>query len=295
MNIFKRPYLEEYIVTGEPPRQKYTIHIVLFLITVLTTLMAGAIYEGVNPITHIYRGIPFSFTLLLILGIHEMGHYLTARRFGMLVTLPYFIPAPTILGTIGAIIRMKSPMWNRKVLVYVGAAGPIVGFLIALPVTIYGFVTSPIREMVPGQGGILLGDSILLKIISAGVIGELPEGHDVFLNSVAWAGWIGLFVTSFNLFPFGQLDGGHIVYALFGERVHWLLSRYVFIGLLLLGILWIGWWFIAIFLFFLGFRHPRPVDDLTPLEYRERLIGWFALAMFILCFIPVPFSSLIPQ
>jgi membrane-associated protease RseP (regulator of RpoE activity) len=275
------------------PRSKITIHIVLFLLTLAATIFAGALQEGVNPLEtpqQIYKGLPFSFALMVILLAHELGHYWVARRHGMNVTLPYFIPAPSFIGTFGAFIKMRSPARDRKVLLDVGAAGPLVGVAFAIPFLILGLKLSEV-SVVQGQVGMRLGSSILLHITSWVIFGSLPEGTDIIIHPIGFAGWIGLLVTSLNLLPVGQLDGGQIAYALLGEK-HNILSKIVFIGLLALGVFgWPGWLLWSLLLFLMGFRHPPPLEAWVPLDRRRTVIGWLTIVVFGLTFIPVPFSG----
>ena len=277
-----------------PPRKPKVIwNIVLFILTLMTTVLAGALQEGVNPLkdpSQIPRGFPFALALMGILLAHELGHYLVAKRHGMDVTLPYFIPAHPFIGTFGAFIKMRSPARDRRMLMDIGAAGPLVGVLISIPLVAFGLSLSEVKQ-IEGQAGINLGDSLLLWAIGKLVVGNLPPGHDVVIHPVGFAGWIGLLVTSLNLLPVGQLDGGHVVYALLGER-QIKISKFVFAGLLALGILgWEGWLFWGLLLWIMGFRHPPPVEWWVPLDRRRKIIGWVTMGVFILTFIPVPFSG----
>ncbi|MFQ5532417.1 MAG: site-2 protease family protein [Candidatus Methylomirabilales bacterium] len=269
--------------------------ILLFGATVLTTLLAGALQRGVNPFsnpTALIAGLPFSCSLLSILGVHELGHYFTARRYGVQVTLPYFIPAPppVILGTFGAFIKMKSPVLDRRSLFDIGIAGPIAGLLLAIPVLMLGLGLS---EIVPtgDQAGISLGSSLLFTLVQEMTLGPIPEGMDILLHPVAFAAWIGFFVTALNLLPLGQLDGGHIAYALLGrhsERLAFLTA----IGLAILGIaFWTGWLFWAFLAFMLGFKHPPPMNDVTPLDPRRRLLALGALLLLLSLLTPSPFVT----
>jgi membrane-associated protease RseP (regulator of RpoE activity) len=287
---------EDPLFAPSPPKPRIAVNIILFLLTVFTTLLAGALHEGVdllkNP-EHILKGIPFSFSLIGILLAHELGHYLTARKHGLNVTLPYFIPAPPlpfIIGTFGAFIKMRSAVRDRRMLLDVGASGPLVGVVVSIPFLIFGFQLSEVK-MVQGQMGLTLGSSLLLSLISWLVVGPLPKGFDIVLHPVGFAGWIGLLVTSLNLIPIGQLDGGHVAYALLGKRQN-KISKYVFLGLLALGIFgWPGWLLWGLLLFILGFRHPPPMEWWAPLDRKRKFIGWLTVAVFILTFIPVPFSG----
>ncbi|GAB4368495.1 MAG: site-2 protease family protein [Deltaproteobacteria bacterium] len=273
------------------------LQIVLFLATFFTTLVAGAFLAGGNPIARphdLALGLMFAVPLLSILGVHEMGHYTAARRNRVEVTPPYFIPAPPVglsIGTFGAFIKIRSPLPHRDALLEIGAAGPIAGALVAIPVLFLGMAMSEVREVLPAAGGfqVRLGEPLLLKAATYLLFGAIPEGQDVVLHPVAFAGWIGLFVTALNLIPSGQLDGGHIAYALFGGRYE-RVARLVPVALLPLGLLWPGWLLWAGLLLVLGTRHPRPVFDEIPLSPGHRKIGAVAALLFLLCFTPAPFT-----
>ena len=274
-------------------RKKFPfLHLLLLLITFISTMLAGAIQEGINPIAQphlIYKGLPFSLTLMLILGTHEIGHYLASKKNGVSATLPYFIPAPSLLGTFGAFIKMKSPIPDRKALLKIGVSGPIAGFIIALPATIIGLWLSEVREPSQMKGGISLGSSLLLSFLTKTILGVTDDSADILLHPVAFAGWIGLFVTALNLLPMGQLDGGHIVYSLF-KGGHYYLSRIIFISLFPLGFFWEGWFFWVAAVFVFGLRHPQLIDETTPLDMGDKVLGIIALIIFIITFIPVPFK-----
>jgi membrane-associated protease RseP (regulator of RpoE activity) len=284
---------EEPPYQSPPGKPKVFWNLVLFCLTLITTVLAGSLQEGVNPLTHpgqIIRGIPFALALMGILLAHELGHYLVARKNGVNVTLPYFIPAPSFIGTFGAFIQMRSPARDRRMLMDIGAAGPLVGVVVSVPLVVLGLSLSEVKQ-IEGHVGINLGDSLLLWMISKLVVGNLPPGHDVVIHPVGFAGWIGLLVTSLNLLPIGQLDGGHVVYALVGEKQK-KISKIVFAGLLALGIFgWEGWLFWAVLLWIMGFRHPTPLEWWVPLDRKRKVLGWITLAVFALTFIPVPFSG----
>ena len=221
---------------SSPPR--ISINIVLFLATAFTTTVAGALHQGADPFASLgglLQGLPFSASLLGILLAHEMGHYLTSRRYRVSATLPYFIPVPTFIGTMGAIIRMRASVRDRRILFDIGVAGPLAGMVVAVPVTVVGLLHSEVVDIASMHGGITLGDSLLFVWISQWLLGPLPDTHTVLLHPVAFAGWLGFFVTSLNLIPMGQLDGGHVAYGVLGPR-HRLLSRVVFLGLLSWGV-----------------------------------------------------------
>lgn len=289
---FQREPLPEY----KPPELRLRLHVVLFLATVATTIAAGALQQGVNPLINpggLVKGIPFSFTLLLILGTHEMGHYIMSRRHHLNVTLPYFIPAPPfpfIVGTFGAFIRIRSPIQDKRALLDVGCAGPLTGVVVAIPVILVGLKLSTVK-IIPGGGeGLALGEPLLFQILSWVVLGPLGPDQNVILHPVAFAGWIGLLVTALNLIPVGQLDGGHVAYALFPSQ-HRLISYTCLFLLLASGLLfWGGWLFWALLLYLLGLKHPPPAYDWVPLDRRRKILGVVTFLVFILTFTPAPFK-----
>lgn len=275
------------------PKIKILTPLILFLVTFIAVVFAGAFQYGVNPFTNlseVYKGLPFAVILMSILFSHEMGHFLMSKHHDVVATLPYFIPAPNILGTFGAFIRMKSPIPDRNALVDIGAAGPIAGFVVALPALIIGIKLSPLLPVV-SETGIKLGDSLLVKLISFIVKPNIPQGYEIGLNPIAFAGWIGMFVTAMNLIPIGQLDGGHIAYALLGKWYN-IIARLALIVLVIMGIWgWEVWLFWALIILILGIRHPSPIDPYQPLDTKRKLIAWFAMIILVITFIPVPFSG----
>jgi membrane-associated protease RseP (regulator of RpoE activity) len=281
----------------KPRPSRAWINGALFVITVFTTLLAGSYYEGGGLLS----GTPFAFTLLAILGTHEFGHYFVARYHRAAVTLPYFIPFPALsgmlsLGTMGAVIQLRSPIRNRKQLFDIGVAGPLAGLVIAIPMLIYGLSQSPVGPPPINSGYLQEGNSLLylgLKYLVHGRI--LPgDGLDVQMNSMTYAAWIGLFVTCLNLLPMGQLDGGHIIYALFGRRA-WQIARLTAGALFVLGFMgWMGWFLWVILPLVFGLRHPPPLNDHTPLDGRRKLLGIAMIAIFVLVFTPVPFKVILP-
>ncbi len=280
----------------EPPRPRLLLHLVLFLATLATTITAGALQQGVNPFINpadLYKGIPFSFTLLLILGTHEMGHYLVSRRHHLSVTLPYFIPAPPfpfIVGTFGAFIRIRSPIQDKRALLDVGCAGPLTGVAVSIPVILAGLKLSTVKVIPGGAEGLVLGEPLLFQILSFAIFGHLSPDHHIILHPVAFAGWIGLLVTALNLLPVGQLDGGHVSYALFPHR-HRLISLVCLFLLVASGLFfWQGWLIWALLLFLLGLRHPPPAYDWVPLDRRRKILGAITILVFALTFTPMPFK-----
>jgi len=267
------------------------VNLLLFITTVFTTLLAGALQQGINVFRHpagLIQGIPFSFTLMAILLTHEMGHYLTSRYHGVGATLPYFIPAPSIIGTFGAFIRMTSPIVNKRALLDIGASGPIAGFVIAILAVAIGLHYSMVVETTTMEG-MKLGSPLIFSLISTIMIGPVPDHYDVLLHPIAFAGWIGLFVTALNLIPIGQLDGGHVVYAVFGRR-HRTVSLIMIPVLILLGVYgWPGWFLWAVLPLIFGINHPPVMDSDSPLDRTRRIIGWISLAIFVMTFTPTPF------
>ena len=282
-----------WVTTGERAthgRGLRPIHVLLFLATLFTTTLAGSFQAGVNPLDDLrllVRGLPFSATLMGILLVHEMGHFLMSRLHGVEATPPYFIPGPPFLiGTFGAFIRMRTPT-NRKALFDVGAAGPWAGFLVAIPAVFYGLSLSEVRALDTSTGGLVLGDSLVFRWLTRLALGVSPADVIILLHPIALAGWFGLFITFLNLLPVGQLDGGHVVYALIGRRHRWVArcSLLVIIGLAFLG--WQGWVMWAVLVTVLGLDHPPTIDD-TPLDPRRRVAGWLTIALFVVTFMPVP-------
>ncbi len=284
---------------GRAAVPKRRLPLLLFLTTVFSTLIVGALLAGcpggdlVARPWLILRGAPFSFTLLIILACHEFAHYFVSRRHGIRTSLPYFIPFPNILGTMGAVIISRSPFPDRKSLFDVGVAGPLAGFFLALGAIVLGFsgvslVRTGFAPLLQ-RPGIYLGDSLLTGGLFRLRFGPLPDGWDLVLGPVGFAGWVGLFVTALNLLPLAQLDGGHISYAVFGRR-HDLISRGVMLILAVFGLLVSSpfWIFIAALVAIFGPRHGPPLDDITPLDPARRWLAVFAFLILVACFIPVP-------
>jgi membrane-associated protease RseP (regulator of RpoE activity) len=276
-------------------RTRPGINVALFLLTCLTTLVAGSgaflSFDPFEEPARVLSGAPFAFTLLAILGVHEFGHYFTARHYRASVSLPYFIPAPPpfLFGTLGAIIRMRSPAKDRNSLFDIAAAGPLAGLVIAIPAIFVGLEWSTVAR-VPSGGHIVFGDSLLMRFLIYLKFGRLGDGMDVFVHPVALAGWVGLFVTALNLFPVGQLDGGRIAYALFGRR-HRLVGIVTFLALLALGVVtgaanWMVW--AALLFFLVGFHHSPPLDDVTPLTPGRWIVGVVCLLLLVLLIPPIP-------
>jgi membrane-associated protease RseP (regulator of RpoE activity) len=267
--------------------------ILLFGLTVVSMLFASAAAQAPDLewiLRHPLSGLPFAASLLAILAAHEFGHYWMARRLGVDASLPYFIPMPfSLFGTMGAIMRARSPMRDRRQVLALGAAGPVAGLLVAVPVLIIGLLRSQVQAIPPIEGLFVEGNSLFYLALKFAVFGRvLPRnGMDVFLDPVAFAAWAGLLLTSVNLIPAGQLDGGHIAYALFGERTRWL-NRAAVIATALMGLVWSGWFIWTALLFVFGQRSAEPLDTVTTLTTAQKALAWAMLVVFLLLFTPVP-------
>ncbi len=255
---------------------------------------------GADPIANpaaLLEGIPFSSALLLILLAHEFSHYITSHRHGVRASLPMFIPGPPLAGTFGAIIRIESPIPDRRSLLEIGVSGPLAGFLVALPLAVAGLRLSHVSVQAaaaagqPGAGlGIGLGDSLLFSLLERLVVGPLPPDASLVLHPVAFAAWIGFLVTAINLLPIGQLDGGHILYALAGSRQEGI-SRGILLVLAPLGFLWWGWFLWGGLLLLLGPRHPPVLEEGSILGLRERVLGAIGGVLLVLTLAPAPFTA----
>lgn len=275
------------------------LHWLLFGLTFLTTTWAGALHQGVNLLQQpgaFTVGLPYSIGLLLILGVHELGHYFTARHHGLNVTPPFFIPIPFALGTFGAFIQMKSPTRNRRALFDVAVAGPLAGLVVAIPALLIGLQNSevlpPDAEIAGGMlgHGTSAGSSLLFALLSKIALGEqLQDGYLVQLSPLAFAGWLGLFITALNLMPIGQLDGGHMARAMFGRRVGETIGSVAMWSLFLLAIfVWPGLLFFALLIFFIAGRGTPPLNDITPISPGRRWIGYATFLILAMILIPLP-------
>lgn len=297
-------HIIQIILKPKSKRRPVWINLALFIAVIFTTTLAGAIqwvgnYSGLEDFMkilaksiepfYLWNGfVYFSVPLLAILGIHEMGHYFTSKRHNLEASLPFFIPLPPpfILGTFGAIISTHEPIPNRKTLLDVGVSGPICGFLVAIPVCLVGlFLMQQNPISVPAeQGGIV----IVFPLILQGLSNFFSIPADTVMHPTLFAGWVGLFLTSINLLPIGQLDGGHVARALFKEKQKYV-SWVVIFTIIALSFFYTGWLFFAfIILFLIGTQHQPPLNEITPLETKRILIGILALIVFILCFAPIP-------
>ncbi len=322
------------LLSASPPAPKPSrpmVNLVMFLITLVSVLVSGGLSSletelSSDPLVAVSQlvnaGWPFAVSLLAILTTHEMGHYLAGRAHGVHVSLPFFIPLPfTPLGTMGAFINMKELPKNRRVLMDIGVAGPIAGFIVSIVVVFIGLSLSTLDaiplQFAEGQGLQMEGNSLiylLLKYLNFGVLLPQPAVYgedglllywlryfltgqptpygalDVMIHPVAWAGWVGLLVTSLNLIPAGQLDGGHIFHLLFGTKWSRRILPVILLVLVGLGFFWSGWWLWAGLVFFFGRRYAEPLDQITPLDGKRKTLGILALIIFIITFIPVPLT-----
>lgn len=299
------------VLPAAPPSAvpRYWLHLLLFLLTALSTTAVGArlaqnfarnrpVFDAERDIlaflepfyqpSLLWQGLPFSATLLTILLAHEMGHYVACMRYRLDASLPYFLPAPTFIGTFGAFIRIRSIIYSRKVLFDVGVAGPIAGFVVLLPALGVGLALSRVVPGAEHRGDLVFGTPAVLWLLER-IFFPGVASADIYLHPVARAAWVGVFATALNLLPIGQLDGGHILYAFLGEK-HRLVSRAAILALIPLGFVYWPWWVWAVVLFFLGRRHPYIFDE-RRLDPRRRLLGLLALIMFLLCFMPAPIRT----
>jgi len=294
-----------YVIRKSKKKEKPVwINISLLIATIITTSLTGSIlYMGYNDIWNIphimdvfipenlFNGILlFAFPLMSILFVHEMGHYFVSKKHGIATSLPFFIPIPPAMpsfniGTFGALISSRDPMPNRKALFDVGISGPLAGFIVAIPVTIIGLILSqpaPLAE--PAAGEIMLGGSILFTYLSTYIL-NIPLGTPIDLSLIAFAGWVGLLITSINLLPAGQLDGGHIFRAFLGEKQKW--AGWIAVMIMVFT----GWFFFAIIIMFMmGMQHPPPLNDATSLDIKRKLLFFIALIILVVCYIPYPIN-----
>ncbi len=274
-----------------PVKKNWWLFYILLITTLVTTILAGGRqYEAFS----LREGLLFSISLLLILGAHEFGHYWASTKNGVQSTLPYFIPAPPIFiaGTFGAFIQIKQRIPNRMVLLEIGAAGPIAGFVIALPMLMVGLHLSSVSPAI-GTGGISYGSSFILNICSEYILGVDPSSPyiNIHLHPIAFAGWIGMLITALNLMPVGQLDGGHIIYAIAPGK-HNAIGKIFFAGLFPLGYFWPGWFFWAAMIALMGFKTAPLKEDVGKLRATHIVLGFISMIIFILTFIPIPFSEI---
>jgi membrane-associated protease RseP (regulator of RpoE activity) len=299
-----------YVVRGRPQVRPRPIwpNLLLFALTVLSLLLVGtSIAAGEagladpaasnaimnNMLPNLWRGLPYTISLLLILGAHEMGHFFAARAHRTSVTLPYFIPAPPFIspiGTAGAFIQIREPIRSRRALIDIGAAGPLAGLAVAIPILFIGLATSQLVP--PAPVSLVEGNSLLYALAKTIVFGEfVPNGSvDVMINQLAQAAWTGLLVTALNLIPLGQLDGGHILYSLIGERARSLYYPVLALTVVMVVTVSEAWLFWLILLFLFGRFYAAPLNMVTPLKRRHQVIAVLALVVFAVTFVPIPFA-----
>src|SRR5215471_202231 len=299
-----------FAVDQDRPRQRYWLHALLFFATFVSTTVVGAglwrsfllgrafdfednlqgyVRMWHNP-SFLLTGLPFSLSLIAILLAHEFGHYFAARYYGVNVTLPFFLPAPTLIGTLGAFIRIRSPILSKRILFDIGVAGPLAGFAVLLFPLAVGLSLSRVAPQAAVQGDLVFGTPLVLRLLE---LFAFPGAAttDILLHPIARAAWVGLLATALNLLPIGQLDGGHILYAMVGERASKWLSR-IFIAILIpLGIFFAYSWLVwALLLFFFGMRHPSIVDP-SPVGRVRSWLGFAALVIFVLSFTVAPIRT----
>ena len=273
-------------IAQKPQKGKSRIHlnVILLIATICTTLFAGYLLgEG-----DIWKALAFSAALLGIIGTHELAHYFTARKHGIHATLPYFIPAPTIIGTFGALINIKSPIPTRKALFDLGYSGPLAGFLVAIPVLIIGIYYSTVAAN--PNVSMLFTPPLIMEIITFFAAPTATPDQVLLLHPVAFAGWVGILITMLNLMPVAFLDGGHISRSLFGQDIHKIVS---IIGIMVTIIL--GWYLMAalmVLIFFMAKRHPGAMDNVSPVNRNRKIIAMLILIIFILCLAPAPITQI---
>jgi len=284
--------------------ERWWINLILFVMTVGTTTLVGAFLEQggfsleilmrfLREPLLILKGIPASLTIMGILGIHELAHYIAARSHGLDSSLPYFIPIPFgLVGTMGAIIRMRKPFENRNSLFDVGAAGPLAGILVALPLFFVGLMVS--EALPPQPEGMPLGTPLLLRWMEelVYVLRDIPQEYEIYVNSWTFTAWFAVFVSGLNLLPIGQLDGGHVAYAVLGSRTR-IVSTVVLGIISILGVLlWPGWYVWMTFIFMSGWLHPPPLNTLEPLSKGRKILGIVVFVLMVLLFTPTPFPGM---
>jgi len=305
--------------TAPSARPRYGLALLLLLLTVFTTtslgpslylwtrtdivtdanlfLTPGQILRVWTEPRQLRLGLSISLPALFILLCHELGHYLACRFYRLPATLPYFLPAPLGLGTFGAFIRIRAAVRSKRQLFDVGIAGPLAGFVALLPFLLYGVAHSRPAAVLTATGEdattllLLPGHSLAVVLASRFFHGPLPPGTVLDLHPFAFAAWFGLLATSLNLLPLGQLDGGHILYAVTG-RLQRHLALPLWLGLAALGLLWPGWWVWCLIVLVMGLPHPPVWDEVQPLGPPRRALAWVALAMLLLSFMPVPLDQI---
>lgn len=305
-------FLESPAEPEPPPRgERVWLHTLLLLLTVVTTSLVGGLHYagfladfradvpvGSLDVANLLRnGLWYSLTILAILGCHEMGHYVACRRYHVDASLPYFLPAPLPLtGTLGAFIRIRSRIPSKIALFDIGIAGPIAGFIVAVPALFIGLSLSRVTALPADFTGFELGEPLLFRAVAWLIFGDVADGYSVNLHPMAFAAWFGLLATALNLFPIGQLDGGHVAYAVLGRRSTWLTvgMLIVAIGLAVMSSSWRVWTgLLVLMIFLMGPHHPPTLDDQRPLDPMRLALAAFAVVMLVLCFTPAPLEPFI--
>ena len=258
---------------------KPMLNLLLFILTVFSTWLVG--------------GPLYALAIISILFAHEMGHYLMCRKYRIKATLPFFIPFPfpslNPFGTLGAVIKIKEPIPDRIALFDLGIAGPLAGLAVTIPALVIGLGESTFIELETIQPGSLnFGTSLLFSFLAKLVLGSTPEGYDLMLHPFAFAGWTGLFVTSLNLIPIGQLDGGHVLYTLSGKNASKFYKLILALFALSCALFYPGWMFFILLLIWLGYKHPPPLNDHVQIGRKRRILGYITFVIFIISFVPVP-------
>ena len=286
------PFIDEFedgykiSIANKPKHGESRIHIniLLFLVTIVTTVSAGYLLGG-----NILDGIAFSIAIMAIVGAHETAHYFAAKKHDVKATLPYFVPAPTLIGTFGAVINVKSAIPDKNALFDLGVSGPIVGFIVTIPVIIIGVFLSTVAPL--QQSAITFYPPILMQIVMYFVSPQIPSGYELFIHPVAFAGWVGIIITMLNLMPVAVLDGGHISRSLFNTKIHQYIS---IIGIVVTVLL--GWYamaiLMAVFILFMAKTHPGALDNVTKLSRNRKIVAVLTLVIFILCLTPAPYGIL---
>lgn len=302
------PPIPEAFVPAAYPRDRVWLHLGLFLATLLTATLAGADHwasyvsdfgarQVVANWSLLVHGLWYSLTILAILGAHEFGHYFACRYYRVNASLPYFIPVPPPLltGTLGAFIRIRQPIRSKRVLFDIGVAGPLAGFVVALPALVVGIALSHVSALPKDFSGLELGEPLLFRMVSTVIWGHVPDGYSLNLHPIAFAAWFGLLATALNLFPIGQLDGGHISYTVFGRlstRIT-LIAIGIAVVLTFLSLSWLVWTvMMVVMLYFFGAQHPPVLDEDVPLDRTRLILAAVALVVFVLCFTPAPIQPL---
>jgi len=296
------------------PRRKFQdrvwLHVLLFVLTIATTTLVGADHYAAylldfstRPLRMpfgplLVRGLWYSVTILAILGCHELGHYVACRYYDVDASLPFFLPVPiSITGTLGAFIRIREPIPQKRMLFDIGIAGPLAGFAVAVPALFIGVAMSHVVAVPPDFNGFELGEPLLFKIAERLLWGSISDPYSLNLHPIAFAAWFGLLATALNLFPIGQLDGGHICYAVLGPRSTYVTVLSIGVAIALAAYFsssWIVWTaLMVVMLVMFGPRHPRVFDEHVPLDRTRVILALVALAIFVLCFTPAPISELI--